>query len=85
MTRAAGDGGFTLPTVMLMVFASFAVASVAVLSSLTAQHGTVRDFDTKDALAGAEAGAHEAMLRYNATTIAGGTWGKCLPAGTNPA
>src|SRR5215207_1140878 len=85
MVRATGDGGFTLPTVMLMVFAAFAVASATVLSSLTAQHGTSRDLATKDALAGAEAGAHEAMLRYNATTVASGTWGRCLPEGTTPA
>lgn len=85
MVRATGDGGFTLPTVMLMVFAAFAVASATVLSSLTAQHGTSRDLATKDALAGAEAGAHEAMLRYNATTVASGTWGRCLPEGTTSA
>src|SRR5215208_768964 len=81
-TRAAEDGGFTLPVVMLMVFAAFAVASAAVLSSLSAQSGTTRDLRTKGALAAAEAGAHEAVLRYNATTVSGGSWGKCLPTGT---
>jgi type II secretory pathway pseudopilin PulG len=81
-TRAAEDGGFTLPTVMLMVFAAFAVASAAVLSSLSAQSGTIRDLRTKDALAAAEAGAHEGMLRYNATTVSGDSWGQCLPSGT---
>lgn len=80
--RAAGDGGFTLPTVMLMVFAAFAVASGAVLSSLSAQSGTMRDLRTKGALAAAEAGAHEGMLRYNATTVSGDSWGQCLPSGT---
>jgi hypothetical protein len=67
---------------MLMVFAAFALASAAVLSSLSAQRGTTRDFETKDALAAAEAGAHEALLRYNATTVSGDSWGKCLPSGT---
>jgi hypothetical protein len=79
---AAADGGFTLPTVMLMVFAAFAVASAAMAFSLSAQSGTTRDFATKDALAAAEAGAHEAMLRYNATTVDGVSWGQCLPSGT---
>jgi hypothetical protein len=80
--RAARDGGFTLPTVMLMVFAAFAVASGAVLESLSAQTGTTRDFEMKDALSAAEAGTHEAMLRYNATTVVGDSWGTCLPTGT---
>src|SRR4051812_14085520 len=80
--RAASDGGFTLPTVMLMVFAAFAVAAAAVASSLSAQSGTTRDLRTKDALAAAEAGAHEGMLRYNATVVQGDSWGQCLPTGT---
>jgi len=80
--RAARDGGFTLPTVMLMVFAAFAVAAAAVAASLSAQSGTTRDLRTKDALAAAEAGAHEGMLRYNATTVQGDSWGQCLPTGT---
>src|SRR3954466_7008029 len=82
ISRATEDGGFTLPTVMLLVFAAFAVASAAVLSSLSAQSGTIRDLRTKTALAAAEAGAHEAMLRYNATTVSGDSWGQCLPSGT---
>jgi hypothetical protein len=80
--HAAQDGGFTLPIVMLMVFAAFAVASAAVLSSMSAQNGTTRDLETKTALAAAEAGAHEGMFRYNATTVSGDSWGKCLPSGT---
>lgn len=81
-TRAADDGGFTLPTVMLMMFSAFAVATGAVLISLSSQTGMARDFQMKDALAAAEAGAHEGMLRYNATTVSGDSWGKCLPTGT---
>jgi hypothetical protein len=79
---ATQEAGFTLPIVMLMVFAAFAVASAAVFASLSAQRGTTRDLQTKDALAAAEAGAHEAILRYNATTVAGDSWGQCLPSGT---
>jgi hypothetical protein len=80
--HAVDDGGFTLPTVMLMVVAAFAVASAAVLASLSAQSGTTHDLRSKDALAAAEAGAHEGMLRYNATTVTGDSWGQCLPSGT---
>lgn len=81
-SRATHDDGFTLPIVMLMVFAAFAVASAALFASLSAQNGTTRDLRTKDTLAAAEAGAHEAMLRYNATTVTGDSWGQCLPSGT---
>jgi hypothetical protein len=64
---AARESGFAVPTVLFMVMAAFALASVAVVSSIQSQNGTTRDLDTKDALAVAEAGAHEALLRYNAT------------------
>jgi hypothetical protein len=82
LARAKQDGGFTLPMVLLMVLTAFAVASAAVLSSFSAQIGTTRDFQSKDAFAAAEAGAHEGMLRYNATTVSGDSWGQCLPSGT---
>jgi hypothetical protein len=82
IARAREDGGFTLPVVLLMVLAAFAVASAAVLASFSAQSGTIQDYQSKDAFATAEAGAHEAMLRYNATTVSGDSWGQCLPSGT---
>jgi hypothetical protein len=82
LARAERDEGFTLPVVLLMVLTAFAVASAAVLASFSAQQGTTRDFQSKDAFATAEAGAHEAMLRYNATTVSGDSWGQCLPSGT---
>jgi len=84
LARAAHDGGFTLPVVLLMVLAAFAVASAAVLASFSAQNGTIQDFQSKDAFAAAEAGAHEGILRYNATTVSGDSWGQCLPSGTTP-
>jgi hypothetical protein len=82
LARAKHDGGFTLPVVLLMVLTAFAVVSAAVLASFSAQNGTIRDFESKDAFAAAEAGAHEGVLRYNATTVTGDSWGKCLPSGT---
>jgi hypothetical protein len=86
LARAADDGGFALPTVMLMALAAFAVASAAILASLSAQSGTSRDYRAKDALAAAEAGAHEGMLRYNATVVNEGvSWNTCLPSGADPA
>jgi hypothetical protein len=69
LERLAVERGFAVPTVLFMVIAAFAVASVAVVSSIRSQHGTSRDFDTKTALAVAEAGAHQALVRYNTAAV----------------
>jgi hypothetical protein len=67
--RLLEERGFAVPTVLFMVIAAFAVASVAVVSSIRSQHGTSRDLDTKSALAVAEAGAHQALVRYNTAAV----------------
>jgi type II secretory pathway pseudopilin PulG len=59
------EDGFAVPTVFLAILAAFGLASAAVVSSINAQRGTVRDQETKAALATAEAGIANAMLRYN--------------------
>jgi hypothetical protein len=61
-----------------MLLAAFAVASIAVISSVNAQKGTTRDMATKDSLAAAEAGVQQALVRYNAGAIAGA----CAPGDT---
>lgn len=70
-SRIVGEGGFALPTVMFMTFAAFAIASVGITASINTQHGTTRDFDTKGALAVAEAGSQQALIRYNAAAARG--------------
>jgi hypothetical protein len=65
------EDGFALPTVLFMLLAAFGIATVAVISSINAQHGTSRDMATKDALAAAEAGVQQALVRYNAGAVAG--------------
>jgi hypothetical protein len=47
--------------------AAFAVATVTVVASVSAQRGTTRDQDAKAALGVAEAGVENALLRYNRT------------------
>jgi hypothetical protein len=64
--RLESQRGIAVPMVLFLVVAAFAMASVAVVASVRAQQGTSRDLDTKDALAVAEAGAHQALMRYNA-------------------
>jgi len=63
--RLSSEGGFAIPTVMLMTVAALGMASVAVMTSVQGQSGTVRDQGTKAALAVAESGVSQALLHYN--------------------
>jgi hypothetical protein len=57
--------GIAVPTAMMALIASFALASVAVLSTVNVQRGSIRDHDAKEAIAAADAGANVALLRLN--------------------
>lgn len=59
------ERGFAVPTVLLMLVAAMGVASVAVMTSIQGQSGTVRDQGSKSALAVAESGVEQALLYYN--------------------
>jgi Tfp pilus assembly protein PilX len=59
------EGGFAVPTVLLLIVGVFSIAMAGALVSMSAQRGAIRDADTKAALAAAEAGANQALLRYN--------------------
>jgi hypothetical protein len=63
--RLASEQGFAVPTVLLMIVAALGIAGVAVATSIQGQGGTVRDQGTKSALAVAESGASQALLRFN--------------------
>jgi hypothetical protein len=65
--RLSSERGFAMPTVLLALVASFGLASAAVVASVTSQGGSVRDQNTKAALGAAEAGASNALLRFNRT------------------
>ena len=57
--------GIAVPTAMMALIASFALASVAVMSTVDVQQGTQRDHNAKEAIAAADAGANIALLRLN--------------------
>jgi hypothetical protein len=57
--------GIAVPTALMALIASFALASVAVMSTVDVQQGTKRDHDSKEAIAAADAGANIALLRLN--------------------
>ena len=80
LRRLRSDRGFAVPTVLVSMVAAFGLASAAVVASVSSQEGSVRDQNTKSALAAADAGVSNAMLRYNrlSTTGAGDT---CAPIG----
>jgi hypothetical protein len=59
------ERGIAIPTALMALIASFALASVAVMSTIDVQRGTARDHDSKEAIAAADAGASIAMLRLN--------------------
>lgn len=59
------ERGMAVPTALMALIASFALASVAVMSTVNVQQGTKRDHDSKEAIAAADAGANIALLRLN--------------------
>jgi hypothetical protein len=62
---ASHEQGIAVPTALMAMIVGFGFASVAVLSSVDAQHGTGTDMRTKNAIAAADAGANVALLRLN--------------------
>jgi len=70
-----------LPTALFAMIASFALASVAVLSSIDAQRGTARDSGSKSAIAAADAGAGMALLRLNRFQGKLNNWTPCIGPG----
>jgi len=59
------ERGIAVVTALMALVASFALASVAVMSTVDVQRGTKRDHDSKEAIAAANAGANVALLRLN--------------------
>ena len=59
------EKGMAVPTALMALVASFALASVAVMSTVDVQQGTKRDHQSKEAIAAADAGANIALLRLN--------------------
>jgi hypothetical protein len=78
------EGGMALPTVLAIVVASFALVSAAMLSSVFAQRSSVRDEDSKAAIAAADAGASMAVHRQNKLITAQGS-SACVAVGSGGA
>ncbi|MBW8058827.1 MAG: hypothetical protein FVQ78_00540 [Solirubrobacterales bacterium] len=81
--RLASEAGFAVPTVMLMIVAALGMAGVAVAVSVQGQGGTVRDQETKSALAVAESGVGQALLHFNRYGLVSET-NPCEPVSATP-
>jgi type II secretory pathway pseudopilin PulG len=80
LNRLASEAGFAMPTVFLMLVAALGMAGVAVSTSIQGQGGTVRDQQTKAALAVAESGASQVLRQYNRYGLVSGP-APCAPVG----
>lgn len=63
--QPGADAGFALPTVIMVLTATLAVASASALFVLGAERGTARDRQSKAALTAADSGVQQALLLYN--------------------
>lgn len=61
----ADQFGFAVPTLLIAMVLMMGVLSVGAVAAINTQRGTVRDVNSKSALAIAETGANIALLRYN--------------------
>jgi hypothetical protein len=59
------EDGVAVPTVLMLVVAGFALAMTSTIGSIATQRGSVRDQDSKTALAAADAGVNRALWRQN--------------------
>jgi hypothetical protein len=80
---AMHEGGFAVPTALMLTLAGMAIVSVGVVTSIRVQEGTQRDQGTKSALAVAEAGVSHAMLHFN--RIPPSDANACSPVSVSPA
>jgi hypothetical protein len=73
------EGGMAVPTVLAVILVGLGLAGSAALAVINAQRGSVQDQDRKLAIAAADAGVYQALLRQN--RILTTDTGPCLIAG----
>jgi hypothetical protein len=71
-----------VPTVLMMILIGLAMAGAAVAASISAQRGSVRDEDSKLAIAAADTGALRALYRQNRLQTSGSLPCVVVGAGT---
>jgi hypothetical protein len=73
------ERGMAVPAMLAVLTVMLAIVGVAATTSIQAQQGSVRDQNTKEALAVADTGINQALLRYN--LVAPVAASPCLVAG----
>jgi Tfp pilus assembly protein PilX len=73
---ARSQSGFALPTVLMVTIIGIGFSAAAITASVSTQSASVRDQDSKVALAAADAGLQEALLRQN--KVATNSTNKCV-------
>ena len=77
--RLAAESGMAVPVVLAALVIGLSLGSAAVLASVQVQSGSIRDEDSKAAIAAADAAVAEAVFRQNKVPTAGGN--RCLVLG----
>ncbi|HET7508895.1 MAG TPA: hypothetical protein VFJ65_01470 [Solirubrobacterales bacterium] len=72
------QSGMAVATALIAMTVAFSFASAAVVYSVNTQHGTVRDHNSKEAIAAADAGANVALERMNQFSKAVSTASPCV-------
>jgi len=72
------QSGMAVATALIAMTVAFSFASAAVVYSVNTQHGTVRDHNSKQAIAAADAGANVALERMNQFSKAVSTATPCV-------
>jgi hypothetical protein len=72
------QSGMAVATALVAMTIAFTFASAAVVYSVNTQHGTVRDHDSKEAIAAADAGANVALMRLNQFSTAVSSSSPCV-------
>jgi hypothetical protein len=72
------ERGMAVATALIAMTVAFSFAGAAVVYSVNTQHGTIRDHDTKEAIAAADAGANVALMRMNQFSKAVSTANPCV-------
>ena len=75
------ESGFAVATALIAMTVAFTFASAAVVYSVNTQHGTIRDHNTKEAIAAADAGANVALMRMNQFSTAISASNPCVGLG----
>ncbi len=70
--RLADQSGIALPVTLMVITIAFALASVGSIAAMSSLRNTTRDESSKEAVAVAEAGLDQALLRQNKILTADG-------------